>query len=136
MRYMLDTDTLVYVFNARPHHQAVLERFDREDPRKLCVSAITLAELRFGAEKSRKAKATRDKLMRAIDTLHMAPFEAGAAAQYGVVRAALEQAGTPIGPVDTLIAGHALSLHLTLVTGNVRGFSRVDGLRVENWVPQ
>ena len=100
------------------------------------MSAITVAELRFGTEKSRKAKATRDKLMRAIDTLHMAPFEAGAAAQYGVVRAALEQAGTPIGPVDTLIAGHALSLHLTLVTGNVRGFSRVDGLRVENWVPQ
>ena len=83
MRYMLDTDTLVYVLNARPHHQAVLDRFDREDPPQLCVSAITFAELRFGVEKSREAKATRDQLMRAIDALHRAPFEAGAAAQSG-----------------------------------------------------
>ena len=135
MRYMLDTDTLIYVLNARPQHQAVLERFDREPPQNMVVSAITLAELRFGIAKSSKRETTRLAMQRVLAALNVVPFEAAAAAQYGATRVALEAAGTPIGALDTLIAAHALSLRLTLVTGNAREFSRVPGLHTENWIP-
>ena len=134
MRYMLDTNILVYVLNARPHHQAVLKRFDAENPDDLVVSSITLAELRFGIEKSRQRDASRRALQRALSTLNVVPFDAKAAETYGNVRAGLEATGKPIGPLDTLIAAHALSLDLTLVTANVREFARVRRLRVENWV--
>lgn len=132
---MLDTNTLVYVLNARPHHQAVIERFKREDPRDMVVSSITLAELRFGIEKSERRQTSRQALRRVLDVLNVIPFEARAAEEYGAVRARLEADGQPIGPLDTLIAAHAMSLNLTLVTHNTREFSRVGGLRVENWVP-
>ncbi|MEO7726766.1 MAG: type II toxin-antitoxin system VapC family toxin [Burkholderiales bacterium] len=134
MRYMLDTNILVYVLNARPHHQAVLARFDAENSADLVVSSITLAELRFGIEKSRQRDASRKALQRALDALNVVPFDAKGAETYGAVRAGLEAAGKPIGPLDTLIAAHALSLDLTLVTANIREFSRIRRLRVENWV--
>lgn len=136
MRYLLDTDTLVYVLNAQPRHAAVLERFNREEPRNLFVSAITLAELRYGAARSQRREANQAKLDRVAQALNLAPFEKEAAAEYGTVRSELENAGTPVGPLDTLIAAHALSLGLTLVTSNEREFSRVRRLRVENWVPR
>lgn len=135
MRYMLDTNTLVYVLNARPHHQAVIERFRRENPRDMVVSSITLAELQFGIEKSGRRDATRQTLRRVLEALNVIPFEEKAAERYGTVRALLEAGGQPIGPLDTLIAAHAMSLDLTLVTHNTREFSRVPGLRVDNWVP-
>ena len=134
MRYMLDTNILVYVLNARPHHQAVLDRFDREDPRDMAVSSITLAELRFGIEKSRQRDVSHRVLQMVVDALNVIPFDANAAQMYGSVRAGLEAQGKPIGPLDTLIAAHALSLDLTLVTNNVREFSKVRRLRVENWI--
>lgn len=136
MRYLLDTDTLVYVLNAQPRHAAVLERFNREEPRNLFVSAITLAELRYGAARSQRREANQAKLDRVAQALNLAPFEEEAVAEYGTVRSELENAGTPVGPLDTLIAAHALSLGLTLVTSNEREFSRVRRLRVENWVPR
>ena len=136
MRYMLDTNILVYVINARPHHQAVLDRFDRENPGDMVVSSITFAELRFGIEKSRQREAGRRALQLALDALNVIPFDAKAAETYGALRAGLEATGKPIGPLDTLIAAHALSLNLTLVTGNIREFSRVRRLRVENWVTE
>lgn len=135
MRYLLDTNVLVYVLNARPRHQAVLERFDSEAPEDLAVSSITLAELRYGIAKSRRRESNRRALRRALDALNVVAFDASAAEAYGSVRAELETAGKPIGPLDTLIAAHALSLNLTLVTSNAREFSRVPRLRVENWVP-
>jgi tRNA(fMet)-specific endonuclease VapC len=134
MRYMLDTNIMVYVLNARPHHQAVLDRFDREEPRDMVVSSITLAELRFGIEKSRRREASRTALHRALHALNVVAFDVKAAVTYGAVRAALETTGKPIGPLDTLIAAHALSLDLTLVTSNLREFSKVRELRVENWL--
>ncbi len=135
MRYMLDTNTLVYVLNARPQHQAVLERFDEQDPRHLCMSSITLAELRFGMERSRQRGSTKKNLDRVAGALTVAPFEEQAANAYGALRAQLQAAGKPIGPLDTLIAAHALSLGLILVTNNSREFKRVPGLRVEDWIP-
>ena len=134
MRYMLDTNTLVYVLNARPQHQAVLERFDEQDPRHLCMSSITLAELRFGMEQSRQRGSTKKNLDRVAGALTVAPFEEQAANAYGALRAQLQAAGKPIGPLDTLIAAHALSLGLILVTNNSREFKRVPGLRVEDWI--
>lgn len=135
MRYLLDTDTLIYALNAQPRHQALLERFNREDPSDLFASVITLAELRYGAAKSRRREANQAKVERLARVLSIAPFEERAAAAYGAVRAELERAGTPIGPLDTLIAAHALSLGMTLITANMREYSRVRGLRSENWLP-
>ena len=134
MRYMLDTNILVYALNAREHHQAVLDRFDAEEASDLVVSSISFAELRFGVEKSRRREASRRALQQALAAINVVPFDAKAAETYGTVRAGLEATGRPIGPLDTLIAAHALSLDLTLVTGNVREFSRIRRLRVENWV--
>jgi tRNA(fMet)-specific endonuclease VapC len=134
MQYMLDTNTLVYVLNGRPQHQAVFDRFNQADSRHLCISSITLAELRFGVEQSRIRNVTQIKLTRLVAALDVAPFEARAANAYGALRAQLQAAGKPIGPLDMLIAGHALSLGVTLVTNNVREFGRVPGLRVENWM--
>ena len=134
MRYMLDTNILVYVMNARTHHQDVLDRFDLQDPSDLVVSSITFAELRFGIEKSQQREASRKTLQRALNALIVIPFDLTAAETYGALRADLEATGKPIGPLDTLIAAHALSLNLTLVTANIREFSRVRRLRVENWV--
>ena len=134
MHYMLDTNTLIYVLNARPQHQAVLDQFNQHDPRNLCLSSITLAELRFGVEQSQRRDSTQGKLNRVIAALGVAPFEERAARAYGSLRAHLQADGTPIDPLDTLIAGHALSLGMTLVTNNTREFSRVPGLRIENWI--
>ena len=135
MRYMLDTNTVVYVLNARPRHQAVIERFRQEDSRDMVVSSVTLAELRYGIEKSVQRDTNRSALRRLLGALNVVPFEERAANRYGAVRARLETEGQPIGPLDTMIAAHALCLDLTLVTNNTREFSRVHGLRVENWVP-
>ena len=134
MRYMLDTNILVYVLNARPRHEAVLARFDSENPEDLVVSSITLAELRYGIEKSRRRESNRRALHRVLRALNVLAFDANAAQVYGLVRTALETAGKPIGPLDTLIAAHALALDLILVTSNLREFSRIRGLRVESWI--
>ncbi len=134
MRYMLDTNTLTYVLNARPQHQSVLDRFNQHDPRKLCLSSITLAKLRFGVEQSQRRDSTQVKLDRVIAALQVVPFEDRAARAYGSVRALLQAAGKPIGPLDTLIAAHALCQSLTLVTNHTGEFSRVPGLRIENWI--
>ena len=134
MRYMLDTNILVYVLNARPGHESILERFDREEPQDMVVSSITLAELRYGIEKSQRREANRRALHRVLRALNVLAFDAKAADAYGSVRATLESAGKPVGPLDTLIAAHALALDVTLVSSNLREFSRVHGLRVESWM--
>ena len=131
---MLDTNILVYVLNASPRHEAVLARFDRVDPQDMVISSITLAELRYGIEKSRRLEANRRALNRVLRAFNVLAFDVKAAETYGAVRAGLESVGKPAGPLDTLIAAHALALNLTLVTNNVREFSLVRGLRVENWV--
>ena len=100
----------------------------------MVVSSITFAELRFGVEKSQQRERSRRNLQYALDALNVMPFDEKAAEAYGRVRTSLEAEGKPIGPLDTLIAAHALSLELTLVKSNVREFSKVRRLRVENWV--
>ena len=132
MRFMLDTDTCIALIKRKP--APALRRLTSLAPGEAAISAITLAELRFGVEKS----AARDRNDRALDAfvlpLEVADFDEAAAAAYGAVRSALEKAGTPIGPLDTQIGAHALSLGAALVTHNVREFRRVPGLTVVDWL--
>ena len=132
MRFMVDTDTCIALIKRKP--APVLRRLTALAPGEAGISAITLAELRFGVEKS----AARDRNDRALDAfvlpLEVADFDEAAAAAYGAVRSAREKAGTPIGPLDTQIGAHALSLGAALVTHNVREFRRVPGLTVVDWL--
>lgn len=136
MLYMLDTNTLIYVLNARPQHQPVLRRFNQHDPRDLCVSAVSWAELQLGAAQSVQQQALQANLALIGSAVQTLPFDAAAAEVYGSVRADLKRLGTPIGPLDMLIASHALSLRATLVSNNLREFGRVVGLQTENWIAE
>ena len=128
---MLDTNVCIHVIRRRP--PAVLRRFEEYEVGEVGVSSVTAAELFYGAEKSAVPEQNREALSRFLLPLEVLAFGDEAAAAYGRVRAALEKAGTPIGPLDALIAAHAVSLGVTLVTNNTREFSRVPGLEVEDW---
>ena len=131
MRRLLDTNVCIHVIRRRP--PPVLRRFEEYEVGEIGVSSVTVAELSYGAEKSAAPKQNREALSRFLLPLEVLAFGDEAAAAYGRVRAALEKAGTPIGPLDTLIAAHAVGLGVTLVTNNTREFSRVPGLEVEDW---
>jgi len=98
------------------------------------ISSITLAELRFGVSKSARRQQNQAALDQFLLPLDIAAFDELAADSYGDVRAELESNGTPIGPLDTLIAGHGLSLNVVLVTHNMREFRRITGLRIDDWL--
>lgn len=132
MRYLLDTNICIYLIRRRPVQ--VRERFERCAVGDIGLSTVTLAELQYGVAKSEFPARNQEALEAFILPLAIVPFEAAAAVAYGPVRADLERQGTPIGAMDFLIAAHALSLRVTLVTNNTREFGRVEGLRVENWV--
>jgi tRNA(fMet)-specific endonuclease VapC len=128
---MLDTDICIYVMRDRPAE--IQQRFDSFAD-ELCISMITLGELLYGAEKSDRRVQNLRAVERFSSRLEVLPFSPAAASHYGQIRAELEQVGTPAGPYDMLIGGHARSEGLTVVTNNVREFFRMPGLRVENWV--
>lgn len=132
MKVMLDTNICIYLIKRRP--EAALRRFRFFPVGDIGISAITLAELEYGAAKSARTKNNREALEAFISPLEVAPFDRHATETYGRIRAQLETRGRPIGAMDLLIAAHALSLGLRLVTNNEREFKRVPGLRVENWV--
>jgi tRNA(fMet)-specific endonuclease VapC len=129
---MLDTNIIAYAKNNRP--ESVLQRFMEHRPEDMCISAITMAELEFGICKSSKPAQNRLALMMFLSEIQVVPFDGKAAQEYGLIRAELTARGTPIGANDLLIAAHARSLGLTLITNNGREFERVPGLTVENWV--
>ncbi len=131
MRYLLDTNVCVDYLNGR--YPSVTERLHRCRPIDVCSSAIVAAELRYGAEKSGRRRQNHVRLDQFLAEIAVVDFDAEASILYGRVRAALERDGTLIGPNDMLIAAHALSLRLTLVTDNVKEFSRIRGMRLENW---
>lgn len=131
IKYMLDTNILIYTIRKRP--KKVRNAF-KEYSDNLSMSTITLGELVYGAEKSSQPArnlADIEALAARVDVL---PFDSQAAQHFGQVRAELAKAGKPIGPYDLMIAGHARSRGLILVTNNLREFNRVPGLRLENWV--
>jgi tRNA(fMet)-specific endonuclease VapC len=130
MTFLLDTDTCIYALKQDP---SVLERLLSKSRNEIVVSVITEAELRTGATKSSSPIKTLRLLENFLRPLAIAEFTSDDAVAYARVRAKLERAGTPIGPLDTLIASQALARKLTLVTNNEREFQRVSGLHVENW---
>lgn len=131
MRFLLDTDMCIYLIK-RKSEQA-LARLQSLRISDVGVSSITLSELEYGVAKSSKPEQNKMALLEFIAPLEIAAYDDEAAAEYGRVRAYLEAQGTPIGPLDTLIAAHALALRCVLVTNNQREFSRVPELLIENW---
>jgi tRNA(fMet)-specific endonuclease VapC len=132
MKAMLDTNICIYIIKRRP--QSVLDRFSAFPVGDIGISSITLAELEYGAAKSAQPKKNREALEEFVSPLDIATFDRDAAEAYGRIRAVLERKGLPIGAMDMLIAAHALSLGVNLVTNNETEFQRVSGLRVENWI--
>ncbi len=128
---MLDTDLCIRLLRDRP--QSLRARFNAE-AETLCISVITLNELLHGAAKSARPSEYRRAVETLAARLTTLAFDAEAAAQAGEISAELEAQGQPIGPYDTLIAGHARSRGLIVITGNLREFSRVAGLRAEDWL--
>ena len=129
--YMLDTDICIYIIKQKPKN--VLDHFERLQQGDICISAITFAELMNGAKKSQRVKENTARLNELAELLMIAPFDQEAAIAYGDVRSALGKKGNIIGGNDLLIASHALILDCILVTNNEKEFSRVDGLKIENW---
>jgi tRNA(fMet)-specific endonuclease VapC len=128
---MLDTNIVAYAKNNRP--EVVYERMSRFDPEDLCVSVITLAELEYGVFNSSNPERNQLALTLFLANIEVVPFNDDAAVEYGRIRADLKRKGTPIGANDLMIAAHAKSLGVTLVTNSTREFERVEGLMLEDW---
>lgn len=131
LAYMLDTNICIHVMKTYPPE--LREKFNAL-AEQLCISSITLGELHYGAEKSARRALNLTAIEHFVARLVVLPFGDKAAAHYGQLRAELERAGTPCGPHDTQIGGHARSEGLILVTNNIREFARMPGVRAENWV--
>jgi tRNA(fMet)-specific endonuclease VapC len=132
MRYLLDTNTCIYIIKRSPVH--VYERFKRLAVGDVGVSAITYCELQFGVANSMQPEKNQLALTEFLGPLEVLDFPSAAAMVYGDIRAHLQRAGTPIGNYDLLLAAHALQQGLTLVTNNTKEFKRVPDLRVEDWI--
>ena len=131
MKYMLDTNICIYAIKHKT--DTVIKNFLSHMPEDMCVSTVTYTELMYGVEKSMAVEKNRIALSLFLSPLTILEFHASAAEEYGKVRAELERKGAPIGPMDLLIAGHARSEGLVLVTNNTREFCRVERLVVEDW---
>lgn len=132
MRYMLDTNILIELIRGKS--DSLISCLRQHNVDEFVVSAVTYSELMHGVEKSRDKVRNRIALTLLMARFNILDYGTDAANCYGKIRADLERKGTPIGPLDTMIAAHAKSLGLVLVTNNTSEFSRVDGLEVENWV--
>lgn len=130
LKFMLDTNICIFTMKNKP--EAVREAFNRFHG-QICISSVTFMELCYGVEKSAKPEANQEVLDGFAARLQVLPFEVGAAAHAAEIRAELGAAGTPIGAYDVMIAGHARSLGLVVVTNNTREFARVRGMRLEDW---
>jgi tRNA(fMet)-specific endonuclease VapC len=131
MRHLLDTNACVDYLTGR--HPKVVARIQGSSPEELCLSSVVVAELRYGADHSARRRTNHARIDTLLAEIQCLDFDLRAAAIYGRVRAQLEVAGTPIGPNDMLIAAHALSRGLVVVTDNVAEFGRVRGLKVDTW---
>lgn len=131
MMVMLDTDICIYLIKNKP--EKMRKRLMSFHPSDVGISSVTVAELQYGVAKSKAKEKNAAMLDGLLLPLEIASFDEVAAVKYGEIRAALERKGMPIGPLDTLIASHAVSLGVTLVTNNLREFKRVPGLKCVNW---
>ena len=132
MRFLLDTDICIYLIKKKP--SSVIEKLHAYQVGDIGISVVTVAELRYGAAKSQRIQQNHEALDLFLAPFEIVTFDENAAATYGEIRAQLEKTGQPIGPLDLLIAAHAKSLSVALVTNNVGEFKRVKGLKVETWI--
>ncbi|MGD1855140.1 MAG: type II toxin-antitoxin system VapC family toxin [Leptolyngbyaceae cyanobacterium] len=132
MKYLLDTNICIYIIKRKPPE--IFDRFQDCDVGDVGISTITVSELTYGTQKSRYPEKNQAALDQFLLPLEIVDFDMSAAQAYGAIRAQLEKQGTPIGPLDFLIAAQALSLGISLITNNEKEFLRVPGLSVENWV--
>lgn len=131
MRYMLDTNICIYTIKHKP--EKVFQRLQEIDPEDICVSSVTYAELVHGVEKSAAVEKNRVALLMLLANIEILNFDVDAADCYGKIKADLDKKGTPIDSLDMMIAGHAMSMGYAVVTNNVKEFSRVQDLILENW---
>jgi tRNA(fMet)-specific endonuclease VapC len=131
-RYMMDTDTCIYLKNRRP--PAIAKRFSTLQWGEVVISVITFGELYNGALKSREIEAALSNVNRLGERLPVKPLSVEVAKVYATIRSLLEKQGNIIGGNDLWIAAHAMALGLTVITNNTKEFNRVEGLSVENWV--
>jgi tRNA(fMet)-specific endonuclease VapC len=131
MIWMLDTNVAIQIIRYKPSQ--LLAKLTSHTVGEVLISSVSVAELWFGVAKSREPQRNGQALEQFLLPLEVVPFDERAAKVYGPLRAELERQGKLIGPLDTLIAAHALSLGATLVTSNLQEFARVPGLRVEDW---
>jgi len=131
MKYLLDTNVCVDYLNGR--YLNVIRRIQASDPKDLVLSTVVVAELRFGADKSRQIRRNHARIDILSAEVPLLDFDQSAAAAFGPLRSTLERSGQVIGPYDMLIAAQAVSRGLVLVTDNVKEFDRVAGLGIENW---
>lgn len=130
LKYLLDTNIVIYTMKQRP--QQVKRRFKQHDG-QMCMSAVTLGELVFGAEHSQQVEKNLADIEAMAARLEVLPFDTRSAYQFGQIRADISSRGQPIGPYDMMIAGQARAAGLVLVTNNIKEFSKVPGLLLENW---
>ena len=129
MKLLLDTNICIYIIKQKPPE--VLQKFNAYQVGDIGISSITVAELEFGVQKSQFPAKNQQALAQFLLPLKIVNFDNAAATIYGDIRATLEKKGTPIGSLDTLIAAHALSLQVTLITNNGKEFSRVPNLKLD-----
>ena len=132
MNYLIDTNICIYIMNNRPPE--VIQKFKSKDAGQIGISSITVSELYYGVSKSKYQKKNLIRLKEFLTPFEILAYDESASKLYGKIRAQLEKSGDVIGPLDLLIAAHALSLNLVLITNNEKEFNRVKTLKVENWV--
>lgn len=130
MKYMLDTNTCIFIIKQDVN---ILSHLKNIDFREICISSITVAELEYGVAKSEYIEKNKKALKDFIANFHVISFNENSANEYGKIRAYLEKNGNKIGAMDMLIAAHAKSESLILVTNNTKEFNRVHGLQIEDW---
>ena len=132
MNFLIDTNICIYIMNNRP--QVVIQKFKSFDVGNIGISSITVSELQYGVCKSKHQKQNLQRLEEFLIPFEILPYDENASKYYGKIRTQLERQGNVIGPLDLLIAAHALSNNLILITNNEKEFKRIKSLKVENWV--
>ena len=132
MTYLFDTNICIYIIKNK--YKQIAKKMQEVGIEEICISSITVAELEYGIAKSSKKEENRLALLEFLIPFTILDFDQNDATKYGQLRYNLQKAGTPIGNMDLLIASQALARDMTLITNNEKEFSRIQGLKIENWI--
>jgi tRNA(fMet)-specific endonuclease VapC len=131
MKYLLDTNILIFLM--KKGNKKLLKNIAKQEYGSIAISSITLAELEFGAANSSNPELNRSVFLGVLSAMNVLSFDDNCAFEYGIIRARLKKKGIPIGPLDMLIAATAVAHKLIMITNNMREFTRIDGLHVQDW---